>query len=382
MDFRLSPPQEEWLSAVRAVSAELPDASLSPTGEESFAASSWARCAAAGLTGLNAPTRYGGRGLDALDCALTLEAFGTANPDAGLTLALGAHLCAAVLPIVRHGSADQQQRWLPSLTAGWVGAGAMTEPEAGSDISTLATRAEPDGAGYRLFGEKTLVTGAVVADLVVVYAVTDSLRGVLGGITTFVLPASASGLTVTPISGSLGCRGAALGSITLDGVVAPADSILGGVGGGGRVFQDSMLWERTVLFAAWVGVQQRLLDRSVARARTRQQGGHAIGAHQAVAHRIADMQVRLEASRWLVLRAAAAIRDREPDAYLRAAVAKLFASEATLQSSMDNLRIHGGSGYLSPGPERDLRDAVGSVLYSGTSDIQRNFIARWLRVGR
>ena len=156
------------------------------------------------------------------------------------------------------------------------------------------------------------------------------------------------------------------------------DAVLGGVGGGAMLFAQSMDWERTLLFASHVGTMERLLDRAVQYARTRHQFGQPIGKHQAVAHRIADMKVRLEAARLLVYRAAARL-DRQRSASLDAAVAKLFASEALVQSALDTVQILGGYGFTTEyAAERALRDAVGGTLYSGTSEMQRTIIARWL----
>jgi hypothetical protein len=166
--------------------------------------------------------------------------------------------------------------------------------------------------------------------------------------------------------------------VSLDGVVVEAESVLGQVGGGSAMFVHAMDWERALLFASHVGTMERLLERSVAYARTRMQFGRAIGGFQAVAHPLADVKVQLEAARLLVYRAAWAL-DHARTASMDAAIAKLFVSESLVRSALTAVQVHGGYGYTTEYEvERALRDAVGSTLYSGTSEMQRNIIARWL----
>jgi hypothetical protein len=158
----------------------------------------------------------------------------------------------------------------------------------------------------------------------------------------------------------------------------PAEAVLSGVGAGSSLFTDAMDWERVCLFASHVGTMERLLERSVAHARTRSQFGQAIGKFQAVAHKIVDMKVRLEAARLLVYKAASRL-GRARTVSMDASIAKIFVSESLVQTALDTVQVHGGYGYMTEYEvERSLRDAVGSTLYSGTSEMQRNIVARWL----
>jgi alkylation response protein AidB-like acyl-CoA dehydrogenase len=176
----------------------------------------------------------------------------------------------------------------------------------------------------------------------------------------------------------MGLRTAPLGELVFDGVRVGPEAILGGVGGGAMVFTTAMDWERSCLGASHVGTMERLLEQAVAYARTRRQFGQPIGKFQAVSHRIADMKTQLEAARLLVYRSAWRL-DHASSASLDASIAKLFVSESLVEAALAAVQVHGGYGFMTEYEvERALRDAVGSTIYSGTSEIQRNIIARWL----
>lgn len=343
-----------------------------------FSPELWRAAAGMGLPGLPVPEAYGGAGLDGPSTAVALEALGYGCEDGGLVFAIGAHLLACVVPIWLHGTEAQRERWLPGLCDGSrIAANAMTESESGSDAFTMATRAERDGDVFRIHGAKTFCSNAPVADLALVYAVTDPDRGYHGGITAFVVEISAPGVSHGQKFEKMGLRSCPIGELVFDGVEVPEDAAIGGVGGGATVFEDSMDWERTCLAACHVGTIARLLERSVAYAREREAFGRSIGSFQAVSHRLVDVRVRLEAARLLVQKAAAGLgrRDARPDA----SAAKLFASEALVESALDAIRVLGGSGFMTDyGAERALRDGVGGLLYSGTNEIQKNVIARWM----
>lgn len=380
MDFELTADQRALRETViRFAGERLNPGAADRDREQQFSRALWRACAELGLPGLLAPEAYGGGGMDALSTAVALEALGYGCTDGGLVFSLGAHLLSCVVPVWKYGTEAQRQRWLPGLCDGTlIGVHAMTEPGAGSDAFALRTLAEPDGADFRLRGTKTFITNGPVADLVIVFAVTDPAKGQHGGITAFLVDARASGFSAGRAIEKMGLRSSPFGELVLDDVTVGPDAVLGGVGGGAMLFAHTMDWERACLFASHVGTMERLLERAVEYARTRRQFGQPIGKYQAVAHRIADMKVRLEAARLLVYRAAARL-DRQRSASLDAAVAKLFASEALVQSALDTVQILGGYGFTTEyAAERVLRDAVGGTLYSGTSEMQRTIIARWL----
>lgn len=333
-----------------------------------------------GLQGLSIDQQFGGRGLDPLTTVVALEAFGYACEDNGLVFAVCAHLLATAVPFAKFATDAQKAEFLPGLCDGSkVGINGMTEPGAGSDIGSVATTAVRDGDDYILNGTKTLVTNGPVGDVGTVFAVTDLEAGLSSRLTPFIVSLDAPGISRGKAFDLLGNRTTPVGEITLENVRLPADAILGGREGTGMaIFNHAMNWERVGLFAAHVGTMQRLTEISIKRARTRKQFDQAVGKFDGVSHTIADMKARLEASRRLVYRAATKL-DRARDVALDASVAKLFVSEAYVQTANDALRIHGGAGYLNDtGLARPLRDAVGSTLYSGTSEIQKNIIAGWL----
>jgi alkylation response protein AidB-like acyl-CoA dehydrogenase len=317
--------------------------------------------------------------MDALSCAIALEALGYGCRDGGLVFALCAHLLACVVPIATHGSEAQKRRYLPGLCDGTlIGMHAITEPNSGSDTFAMRTRAEPDGEGWRLNGTKTFVSNGPTGDLAIVFAVTDAAKGFHGGLTAFLIEAGTAGFSPGSKFEKMGLRTAPIGELVLDDVRLPSDAVLGGVGAGGQLFATAMDWERTLLVACHIGTLARLLETSITYARTRSQFGQAIGKFQAVAHKIADMKVQLEAARLLTYRSAWRL-DNTRNASLDASMTKLFVSESLVKAALDTVQIHGGYGFMVEYEvERALRDAIGSTIYSGTSEMQRNIIARWL----
>jgi alkylation response protein AidB-like acyl-CoA dehydrogenase len=328
---------------------------------------------------LPVPEAYGGGGLDPLSTAMALEALGYGCQDGGLVFSLCAHLLACVVPIWKFGDEAQRARWLPELCTGrLVAVNGMSEPGSGSDAFALQTRAVPDGAGYRLRGSKTFSSNGPVGNLFLIFALTDPEKGFNGGVTAFLVERDTPGLQLGAPFEKLGLRTATMCELFLDDVYVPSTAILGGVGGGGTLFTHSMDWERSCLFAAHVGQMERLLEGAIAHARTRTQFRQPIGRFQAVAHRIADMKVQLEAARLLVYRAAWRL-ERSRSVSLDASIAKLFVSEALVETARSALQIHGGYGYIAEHEvERALRDSLAATLYSGTSEMQRNIISRWL----
>ncbi len=311
---------------------------------------------------------------------LALEALGYGCRDNGLIFSLNAQMWACEVPIAKFGSEEQKRRYLPGLADGsLIGAHAISEPESGSDAFALTTTAEERGGGYVLNGAKTFVTNAPVADLFVVFATTDRSRG-FAGLCAFLVDRDAPGLSLgTPLL-KMGLRTAKISEVFLDDCYVPAERMLGKRGAGMAVFNHSMEWERGCILASAVGSMQRQLERSVAYARERKQFGKPIGKFQAVSHRIVDMKVRLEAARALLYRLGW-LMDQGRSSPMDSALTKLFLSEAYMQSSADALKVHGGYGYMTEYElERELRDAIGGELYSGTSDLQRNTIASSLRL--
>lgn len=340
-----------------------------------FARADWQRCAARGVLGSHVPEAYGGAGLDAVSTLLTIEAIGYGCRDNGLTLALGGQIWSVQEPILVYGSEEQKQRWLPRLCSGeLIGAHGVTEEQAGSDVFSLQTTATPTDDGYLLNGHKTYIGMAPESDVAVVLANTDPEAG-KWGVSAFIVEADSDGFSQSAPRAKSGTRTNPLGDLVLEDCFVPRDNLLGKEGIGVSLFTRTIGWERAFIHAGHLGSMQYLLEKCVAYARERQQFGKPIGKFQSVSNRIADMRTRIETSRLLMYRVAS-MKDRSLDAALESAMAKLHIAEALLACAADAVRIHGARGYLEEFEiERELRDALGGVIYAGTSDIQRNVIA-------
>jgi alkylation response protein AidB-like acyl-CoA dehydrogenase len=380
MDFALSDEQRALRDTVlRFAERELNADVVERDRAQTFRRDLWQQCAAIGLQGLPVPDEYGGAALDAVSTAIALEAFGNGCRDGGLVFSLCAHLLACVVPVWKHGSDAQKSRYLRGLCDGTlVGAHAITEPGSGSDTFSMRTRAERVGGQWRINGTKTFVSNAPVADVAVVFAVTDPEKGFTGGITAFLLDRGVHGFTTGQKFEKMGLRTSPVGEVVLENIVAADDAVLGSIGGGSAVFGTAMDWERPLLVATHVGEIERLLKTTIDYARTRSQFGQKIAKFQALGHAVADMKVQLEAARLLVYRAAWRL-EQSRGATLDASIAKLFVSETLVATALKAVQLHGGYGFMVEYEvERALRDAIGSTIYSGTSEMQRNIIARWL----
>jgi hypothetical protein len=282
------------------------------------------------------------------------------------------------MPIFAFGSQEQKRKYLPALSRGEIiGAHGMTEPDSGSDAYSLRMRAEKTGGGYILNGTKMFVTNAPVADLAVVFGTVDPAKK-MWGVTGFIVENGTPGFTVSRELDKMGLRSAPMGELIFQDCFVPEESRLGPEGAGANIFNDSMEWERSCILASHVGAMERQLENSIQYARDRVQFGQPIGKFQSVANRIVDMKVRLETAR-LLLYKVAWLKKMGKSATMEAALAKLYLSESYVQSGLDAIRTHGSYGYMTEFEvERELRDAIGGTLYSGTSDIQRNIIARLL----
>jgi alkylation response protein AidB-like acyl-CoA dehydrogenase len=379
VDFSLSAEQRELTEAAadfarRKLNQDL--AKREDAGE--FPWDAWRACAEFGIQGLPVPAELGGAGSDVVTTALVMEALGYGCRDNGLLFSLNAQMWSVELPLVIFGTPEQQRAYLPGLVSGdLIGGHAMTEPDSGSDALHMRSRAERRGDHYILNGAKQYITNAPVADFLLVYAGVEDRPG-LAGLSAFLVDASTPGLVVSSAAEKMGLRTSPMGEIALAGCRVPAANRLGPEGAALAVFNSSMEWERSCLFASAVGTMRRQLEECVAYARSREQFGQPIGKFQAVAGKLADMYVRLEAARLLIYRVAW-LKQEGRSAAAEAAAAKLFTSEAWVRSSQDAIQTHGAWGYLKDaGIERDLRDAIASTIYSGTSEIQRVVLARML----
>jgi hypothetical protein len=374
MDFSLSPEQTALRQRIIAFAQDqLGGKAAEHDRDETFDEDGWRACAEFGITGWPVPKEYGGAGLDPLTTVIACEALGYGCVDNGLVFVIENHLWACVIHLLKHGSDEQKARFLPGLADGsLIGAHALTEPEAGSDVLSLETTARRRGDDYVLTGTKCFISNGPIADLYVVFARTGEGQR---GLTAFLVPRETPGLQVVRQISKMSVRGTPMGEIRFDDCLVPAANVLGKEGGGYHLFTSTIEWERGFMAATQVGRMQRILEMCVSHASRRKQFGVPLGSFQAVSHRLADMRVNLELAR-LMLYKIGWLKQQGRMALLESAVVKLFTSESLLDSALAAVRVHGARGIVADLPiERELRDALGCAIYGGTSDIQRNVIA-------
>ncbi|MFD4375301.1 acyl-CoA dehydrogenase family protein [Streptomyces sp. NPDC058486] len=346
-----------------------------------FPREDWRRCAEFGVLGWPVPEEYGGRGLDPLTTVMALEALGYACPDNGLVFAVDNHLWGCVIYLLLHGTEEQKRRFLPGLCDGsLVGAHALSEPEAGSDILGMTTTAvrDGDGDGYRLSGTKCFISNGPVADVFVTLARTGAgadAAGRQGQLSAFLVTADMPGVIKKRELPKMGLRTTPMGVVEFDGTPVPAANLLGREGAGYPLFTSTIEWERSFMFASKVGAMERLLEASVRHANTRRQFGRTLGSLQAVSQPIADMKIRLELAKMLLYRVGWLKREGRL-ALQEATMAKIFISEGLVDTARAAIELHGARGYLEEyGIERELRDALGGLIYAGANSVQRGILA-------
>lgn len=379
MDFELSTGQKTWHdSALEFARSELQDDLLTRDDQREFWREGWNRCARFGICGLPVPEEWGGRGLGLPETIAAMEGLGYGCSDNGLIFAMNAALWTVTLPLVKYGTDQQKQRFLPAICQGRIiGANAASEVEAGSDIFSMRATAERRGDDWVLNGQKTWCTSGPIADLFTVYATSAPERGAMG-VSAFLVPTETPGFEVVREIPKMGLRTVPMGEVRFKDCVVSDSMRLGREGRGSEVFSASMEWERGSILASALGTMRRQLERCIAHARSREQFGQKIGRFQSVSNRIVDMALRLETCRPLVYKIGW-LKAQGRDATTEAAMAKLHVSECWVQNSLDAVRIFGASGYVCEnGIERDLRDSVGSLIFSGTNDIQRMIVAKRL----
>lgn len=379
MDFSWSEPQKALFDAIeRFAIVELNHNLVENDRKGVFNRDGWRKCGAMGIQGLAVPVEYGGRGQDPLATVGALERLGYACRDNGLVFSLNAHMWTACAPLVSFGTENQKRKYLPGLCSGdLIGGNAMTEPDSGSDAYSMKTTAELRDDRYILNGRKIFITNGSVADLLIALAVTDPAKGA-AGISAFVVEKGFKGFSVVRTIDKMGLRTSPMAELRFENCEVPVANRLGKEGAGSSLFTHAMTWERGCILASAVGSMQRLLEACILYARKRKQFGQPIGKFQLIGSRIVDMKLRLETAR-SVLYQSAYQRSIGRSAVLESALAKLHLSECWIRCCEDAMQIHGGYGYVTEGEiEREMRDALASRIYSGTTEIQRNLIASLL----
>ena len=373
MDFQLKPEQRE----IRELARRFADREIAPRAAESdrskrFPAEVHERARALGLLGVNLPEAAGGGGLGCMELVLVTEAFCRG------CLGIGTALCVNALatePIVIAGSEAQRSRYLGRAAAGALASFALTEPGAGSDVAGIRTRAERVQDGYVLTGSKLWISNANLAEFFVVFAKTDPAAGARG-MTAFIVPRDSAGLSVGEPLGKLGQNAAPTAEVFLENVFVPEDHRLGEEGRGFALAMQTFDHSRPMVAAFGVGLIERCVDESLAYATQRTSMGRPLIEHQAIAHKLAEMRMKLEAARLLTYQSAWLVDQGQPNT-VQASIAKGFAADAAMWAATEAVQIFGGMGYSTEYPvEKLFRDAKVLQIYEGTSEIQRNIIAR------
>ncbi|MDH6169627.1 butyryl-CoA dehydrogenase [Variovorax boronicumulans] len=373
----LSADQEAIRDAVRDFSqAELWPNAPKWDREHSFPKEAHQGLAALGAYGICVPEEHGGAGLDYLTLALVLEEI--AAGDGGTSTAISVTNCPVNAILMRYGNAQQKKKWLEPLAQGqMLGAFCLTEPQAGSDASSLRTTARKDGDGYVIDGVKQFITSGKNGQVAIVIAVTDKGAG-KRGMSAFIVPTDAPGYGVARLEDKLGQHSSDTAQINFDGCRIPAENLIGAEGEGYKIALGALEGGRIGIAAQSVGMARSAFDVALAYAKERQAFGGSIFDQQAVGFRLAECATQIEAARQLIWHAAS-LRDAGLPCLKEAAMAKLFASEMAERVCSAAIQTLGGYGYVNDFPlERIYRDVRVCQIYEGTSDIQKLLIQRAL----
>ena len=336
----------------------------------------WGKMGDLGLLGITIPEQYGGSGMGYLAHAIAMEEISRASASVGLSYGAHSNLCLNQIRL--NGSEDQKNRYLPALCRGeHIGALAMSEPGAGSDVVSMRLKADRRGDDFVLNGNKMWITNGPDADVYVIYARTDPDAG-SKGITAFIVERESAGFSRSPKLDKLGMRGSNTCELVFEDCIVPAGQVLGEIGGGVRVLMSGLDYERAVLSGGPVGILQACLDAVLPYVHEREQFGQPIGEFQLVQGKLADMYARCSASRAYLYAVCEAL-DRGEQSRKDAAALSRYTAEAATQSALDAIQLLGGNGYINDYPTgRLLRDAKLYEIGAGTSEIRRMLVGREL----
>ena len=377
MDFEWTSEQEEIHKLVRTFAREVIVPRAAEIDEtDTFPRDIVRKMADLGLMGLPIPEEWGGVGADFMSYVRAIEEISYASAAVGVILAV--HTSVGTFPILYFGSEEQKQKFLPKLASGeWLAAFALTEPNAGSDASSIRTRAVRDGEDYVLNGSKVFITNGGEADVYCVFAVTHPGRG-SRGITAFLVERDTPGFRIGKKERKMGLNGSATCELLFDDARVPAANRLGGEGDGFSIAMRLLDGGRIGIGAQALGIARAAFDAAHAYVRQRKQFGQELAHFQGVQFMVADMATRIEAAQWLIYNAAYR-KEHGKKCSREASMAKLYASDTAMQVTTDAVQLHGGYGYIKDfHVERYMRDAKVTQIYEGSNQIQRVVIARQL----
>ncbi|MFB6073210.1 MAG: acyl-CoA dehydrogenase family protein [Halobacterium sp.] len=377
MDFGLTDEQQAIQEEVRRFAEnEIVPVATEYDEEEKYPWDVMEAAADAGLLGPSIPLEYGGAGYSPVETAIIIEELFAADPGIGLCISSAAFGAESIMAF---GTDDQKERFLDPITKGDAIMGsAISEPDTGSDVSSVSTRAEKDGDEYVINGNKMWITNGSVGDFFVVLCQTDpEASGRYNGFSQIVVEADRDGFEADKITGKLGIRASDTAELIFDDVRVPEENLVGTEGGG--FLQQMQFFDetRTAVAAQGVGIARGATERALDYAQEREQFDRPISDFQAIKHKLAEMRTQTEAARTITRKSAWSVEHRDEQLTALASMAKEFASRIAVEVADEAVQIHGGAGYVNDfDVERFYRDAKITQIYEGTTEIQKNIIAR------
>jgi alkylation response protein AidB-like acyl-CoA dehydrogenase len=374
MDFGLTDEQQQYMKSLSGfLSAEIAPHAAEVDRTEEFRRENISALARVGFTGLNCPEAYGGSGADLL--TTTMASIELARACASTALSVGASIALCGYPILKYGTEEQRRRFLPRLISGeLIGALALTEPDAGSDLAGIKTRAEIRGDSYVLNGSKTYITNGPIADLILVFVVTAS-EGNARRHSLILVEGDRPGLVRGRKLEKMGVRGSPTSELFFEDCHVPASNLIGEANAGFPLLMKCLAYDRIGMASFCQGIAKASLDEALAYATTRKAFGVVITTFEEISFKLAEMKAEIDTAELLILRAAW-LHDQGEDVTIEASAAKLYASEVAKRAADYAVQIHGGAGYFRDYPvERLYRDARLCEIGEGTSEIQRRIIA-------
>lgn len=340
---------------------------------EKFEHDTWKRISEFGLFGLTIGEEYGGLGETYTTAAIAFEALGYACKNNGLIFAINNHIWVSTQMIYLYGTKELKDKYVADMVQGKkIGAIAITEVEAGTDAMSMRTYAKEDEDTYILNGSKMFISNAPIADVFIVFAVTKSEP--VQKITAFVVEKSFEGVSVGKDIEKMGLGACPTAELILNNCRVPKKNILGSFNSGSRILFAGLEWERIFEFVPNIGTMQRIMEQCIKHVNTRKQFGRAIGTNQSLSNKIAEMAIAIEMSRNMLYKITWQ-KDQKKSSFMESSIFKYYVSSAYVKTCRDAIQIFGGYGYTKEyGLERELRDAIGSTIYSGTNEMQLNTI--------
>ena len=374
MDLRFTEEQEMMRKMVREFAQNEVVKEIPSMNEKKFPEQSIKKMGELGLMGIPIPEEYGGSGMDLVSYIIAINELSRVSASVGVILSV--HTTLGTMPILKFGTEEQKQKYVPKLASGeYIGAFALTEPQAGSDAASLKLRAEKDGDKYILNGSKIFITNGLEADVFITFARTDQDKG-SKGISAFIIEKDTPGFSIGKNENKMGLHGSSTVSLSFDNAVVPAEQLLGEEGEGFKIAMSNLNAGRIGIASQGLGIAEASLHAAIDYAKEREQFGKPIAHNQGISFKLADMATEVEAARLLVYRAAYKLAEGtiSPE---EASMAKMFATQTARKCAIEAVQVFGGYGYTEDyDVERYFRDSKVTEIYEGTNEIQRVVIAK------